>query len=119
MAKNALIKLSKVVSKEVLGYAQVLNANDESLTLNQVQGLEDTTGLRAFVRGTNLNQFDGELEIADNPEKEPTSEQKAFRDEVIAKMAKIDEKFEFVKFFNTSTKEKTNMGFYFNISDMV
>ena len=119
MAKNALIKLSKLNNKkEVLGYAQVLNANDESLTLSQVQELEDTSGLRAFVRGTSLSQFNGELNIVDNPEN-ATDKDRAFRDEVIAKMSKIDDKFEFVKFFDTSTEEKTNMGFFFSISDMV
>ena len=116
--KNNVITLSKVDNKkEVLGYVQVLDGDDNTLTKAQIDALDDKNGLRAFVRGTSIDDFAGELNIENG--KDIQDNDKDFRNEVIEKMALIDAKFEFVKFFNTSTTEKTNMGLFFSISDMV
>lgn len=116
--KNNVITLSKVDNKkEVLGYVQVLDSNDNTLSKAQIDALEDKNGLRAFVRGTSIDDFAGELNIEHGQDIQDND--KDFRNEVIEKMALIDAKFEFVKFFNKSTAERTNMGLFFSISDMV
>ncbi len=111
---DKLITLTKVDNpKEKLGYVQVLDDNGNELSLAEAQSVDPNVSLRAFVRGTSLDQFAGELNIVDGNGKD---EDLDFRNEVIAKMELVDERFQYVKFFDKSTDEKTNMGFFFVIN---
>lgn len=111
---DKLITLTKVDNpKEKLGYVQVLDDNGNELSLAEAQSVDPNVSLRAFVRGTSLDQFAGELNIVDGNGKD---EDLDFRNEVITKMELVDERFQYVKFFDKSTDEKTNMGFFFVIN---
>lgn len=113
---DKLITLTKVDdSKSPLAYAQVIDENGNELSLAEVQSDDNKhLSLRAFIRGTALDQFAGELNIVDGNGKDADLD---FRNEVIAKMELVDERFQFVKFFDTSTDEKTNMGFFFVVNN--
>ena len=112
---DKLITLTKVDNpKENLGYVQVLDENGNELSLAEIQSVEPNVSLRAFVRGTSLDQFAGELNIVDG--KDVQDNDTDFRNEVITKMALVDKRFQYVKFFDKSTAEKTNMGFFFVVN---
>tara|TARA_B100000214_G_scaffold372685_1_gene351413 strand:+ start:190 stop:582 length:393 start_codon:yes stop_codon:yes gene_type:complete len=113
---DKLITLTKVDdAKSPLAYAQVIDENGNELSLAEVQSEDNKhLSLRAFIRGTSLDQFAGELNIVDENGKD---EDLNFRNEVIAKMELVDKRFQFVKFFDTSTNEKTNMGFFFVVNN--
>ena len=86
------------------------------MSLSEIQSPDNShLSLRAFVRGTSIQDFAGELNIADGNDVQDNDSD--FRDEVIAKMELVDERFQFVKFFDTSTKEKTNMGYFFVVNN--
>lgn len=111
---DKLITLTKVDNpKENLGYVQVLDDNGNELSLAEVQEAEPNVSMRAFVRGTSINDFAGELNIVDGNGKD---DDLSFRNEVITKMALVDKRFQYVKFFDKSTDEKTNMGFFFVVN---
>lgn len=113
---DKLITLTKVDdSKSPLAYAQVIDENGNELSLAEVQSEDNKNlSLRAFIRGTALDQFAGELNIVDGNGKD---EDLNFRNEVITKMNLVDKRFQFVKFFDTSTEEKTNMGYFFVVNN--
>ena len=114
---DKLITLTKVDdSKSPLAYAQVIDENGNELSLAEVQSEDNKhLSLRAFVRGTSLDQFAGELNIVDG--KDVKDNDSDFRNEVITKMGLVDKRFQFVKFFDTSTDEKTNMGYFFVVNN--
>jgi len=64
-ANDKLITLTKVDNKdEKLAYVQVIDEHGCELSLSEVQELKDQRSLRAFVRGTSLDNFAGELNIS-------------------------------------------------------
>lgn len=115
---DKLITLTKVDNKdEKLAYVQVIDEHGCELSLSEVQELEDQRSLRAFVRGTSLDNFAGELNIMQGDKDDVEENDLAFRNEVITKMALVDKRFAFVKFFDASTESKTNMGYFFAVNN--
>jgi hypothetical protein len=115
---DKLITLTKVDNKdEKLGYVQVIDEHGNELSLSEVQELKDQRSLRAFVRGTSLDDFAGELNLLQGHPDDVEESDLAFRNEVITKMALLDKRFAFVKFFDASTTEKTNMGYFFAVNN--
>ena len=88
------------------------------MSLSEIQSPDNShLSLRAFVRGTSIDNFAGELNMRDGALEDVQDNDSDFRNEVIAKMELVDERFQFVKFFDTSTKEKTNMGYFFVVNN--
>jgi len=108
-----MIKMTNPNNKEqVLAYADVQKQDGTKLGLDDIK-TNKYTSLKAFVRGTKINDFDGHDAEEGTPENVAYL---AFIEQVTLKMTQIDAKFQFKSHFG---KDSTNQGLFFAMDDSI
>lgn len=108
-----MIKMTNPNNKEqVLAYADIQKQDGTKLGLDDIK-TNKYSSLKAFIRGTNIEQFDGHDAKEGTPENASYLE---FIEQVTLKMSQIDSKFQFKVHFG---KDTTNQGLFFAMDDSI